>query len=69
MTPPSGTEQNNCNHNHHDEPQESLEQKHARLCKTITSFDQVDIGQRVPELPSDLQDIKSILITGGAGFM
>ncbi|KAG2222509.1 hypothetical protein INT45_012823 [Circinella minor] len=68
MTPPSGTTQDNCNNNH-DELQESLEQKHARLCKTITSFDQIDIGQRVPELPSDLQDIKSILITGGAGFI
>lgn len=44
-------------------------EKHAELVKTITEFDLVDIGERVPELPSDLKEAKNILVTGGAGFM
>lgn len=43
--------------------------QHERLCKTVAPFDLVDIGQRIPDLPSDLHNVKSILVTGGAGFM
>lgn len=43
--------------------------RHSQLVKTISDFDRSDIGSRLPDLPSDLQNIKSILITGGAGFM
>lgn len=44
-------------------------EKHAALIKTLSEFDLVDIGERVPELSSDLKDVKNILVTGGAGFM
>jgi UDP-glucose 4,6-dehydratase len=44
-------------------------EKHAALVKTITEFDRVDIGERVTELPQDLNNVKNILVTGGAGFM
>lgn len=37
--------------------------------ETVAPFDLVDIGQRIPDLPSDLHNVKSILVTGGAGFM
>ncbi|KAI8393911.1 uncharacterized protein BYT42DRAFT_552648 [Radiomyces spectabilis] len=47
----------------------TLEEKHANLVKTIPEFDRIDIGHRIPDLPADLQDIKSILVTGGAGFI
>ena len=43
--------------------------QHEQLCKTVAPFDLVDIGQRSPDLPSDLHNVKSILVTGGAGFM
>ncbi|KAJ8656181.1 dTDP-glucose 4,6-dehydratase [Lichtheimia ornata] len=43
--------------------------QHERLCKTVAPFDLVDIGQRIPDLPSDLHNVKSILVTGGAGFI
>lgn len=44
-------------------------ERHAELVKTLSEFDLVDIGERVPELPADLKDAKNILVTGGAGFM
>jgi hypothetical protein len=44
-------------------------EKHASLVKTLSEFDLVDIGHRVPELAQDLKDVKNILVTGGAGFM
>ncbi|KAI8636721.1 hypothetical protein BD408DRAFT_425680 [Parasitella parasitica] len=44
-------------------------EKHAELVKTLSEFDLVDIGQRVPELPDDLKEAKNILVTGGAGFI
>jgi hypothetical protein len=43
--------------------------KHATLVQTLSEFDLVDIGERVPELSSDLKDVRNILVTGGAGFM
>jgi hypothetical protein len=42
---------------------------HHQLQQTITDFDRIDIGERIDVVPSDLKDIRSILITGGAGFM
>lgn len=43
--------------------------RHAELVKTLSEFDLMDIGERVPELPNDLKEAKNILVTGGAGFM
>ncbi|KAF7725659.1 hypothetical protein EC973_009466 [Apophysomyces ossiformis] len=48
---------------------ESFREKHERLSKTISEFDREDIGSRVEELVPDLEGIKSILVTGGAGFI
>ncbi|ORX55617.1 putative DTDP-glucose 4,6-dehydratase [Hesseltinella vesiculosa] len=62
-----------CIHNNHDHvssngcQDESSER--IALLKTITDFDRVDIGQPLLDLPSDLQGIQSILVTGGAGFI
>ncbi|KAI8341525.1 putative DTDP-glucose 4,6-dehydratase [Chlamydoabsidia padenii] len=47
----------------------SFHQSHEQLVKTLTDFDRIDIGHRLDILPSDLKDIKSILVTGGAGFI
>lgn len=44
-------------------------EKHAALTKSLSEFDLVDIGDRVPELAEDLKDVKNILVTGGAGFI
>ncbi|KAI8987248.1 hypothetical protein BDF20DRAFT_813619 [Mycotypha africana] len=44
-------------------------EKHARLVKTLSEFDLVDIGDRVNETTDDLKDVKNILVTGGAGFI
>ncbi|KAI9030011.1 hypothetical protein CLU79DRAFT_733678 [Phycomyces nitens] len=48
---------------------DALKADHARLSRTIREFDRTDIGTRVTELPSDLKDVKAILVTGGAGFI
>ncbi|KAI8061704.1 hypothetical protein BC940DRAFT_245013 [Gongronella butleri] len=45
------------------------DEKWAQLSKSITDFDRVDIGSPLHELPPDLHDISSILVTGGAGFI
>lgn len=44
-------------------------EKHSTLVKSLSEYDLVDIGKRVPELSSDLKDVQNILVTGGAGFM
>ncbi|KAI7870219.1 hypothetical protein BDF14DRAFT_1775945 [Spinellus fusiger] len=42
---------------------------HNKLVDSLWTFDRSDIGSRVDGLPSDLEGIKSILVTGGAGFI
>lgn len=49
--------------------QKSTSSNHSLLVKTLDEFDRADIGERVPELASDLKNVKNILVTGGAGFM
>jgi hypothetical protein len=45
-------------------------EKHAQLISTYMSdFDLVDIGSRQEKISADLQDVRNILVTGGAGFM
>lgn len=52
-----------------DKPDSNHYEKHAALTESLSEFDLVDIGDRVPEIAEDLKNVKNILVTGGAGFM
>jgi hypothetical protein len=43
--------------------------RHNELVSGLSEFDRVDIGQKIADKPSDLANVKNMLVTGGAGFM